>query len=58
MQPDVLQRGQAVCRRSKLQEVRAATWNVSSMVRRSAEVDCALHRRKIDEVEGWKCKDD
>ena len=50
MQPDVLQRGRAVmaCRRSKSHEVRAATWNVSSMVCRSGEVVDALHRRKID----------
>ena len=36
VQPDVLQRGRAVmaCRSSKSQEVRAATWNVSSMVYR------------------------
>ena len=34
--------------RSKSQDVRTATWNVSSMVRRSAEVVVALHIRKID----------
>ena len=34
--------------RSKSQDVRAATWNVSSMVNRSGEVMDALHRRKID----------
>ena len=32
-------------RRSKPQDVRTATWNVSSMVSRSGD---ALHRRKID----------
>ena len=32
-------------RRSKTQDVRTATWNVSSMVSRSGD---ALHRRKID----------
>ena len=49
MQPDVLQRDRAVmaCRRRKSQEVRAATWNASSMVCRSGEVVDALHRRKI-----------
>ena len=36
------------CRRHKSLEVRAATWNVSSMVRSSGEVVDALHRRKID----------
>ena len=32
VQPDVLQRGRAVmaCQRSKSQDVRAATWNVST----------------------------
>ena len=34
--------------RSKSQDVRAATWSVSSMVGRSGEVVDALHRRKID----------
>ena len=34
--------------RSKSQDVRTATWNVSSMVNRSGEVVDALHRRKID----------
>ena len=34
--------------RNKSQDVRAATWNVSSMVSRSGEVVDALHRRKID----------
>ena len=45
VQPDVLQRGRAgmTRQRSKSQDVRTATWNVSSMVSRSA-----LHRRKID----------
>ena len=32
---------------SKSQDVRTATWNVSSMVSRSGEVVDALHRRKI-----------
>ena len=34
VKPDVLQRGQAgmACQRNMSQEVRAATWNVSSMV--------------------------
>ena len=34
--------------RSNSQDVRAATWNVSSMVGRSGEVVDALHRIKID----------
>ena len=34
--------------RSKSQDGRTATWNVSSMVSRSGEVVDALHRRKID----------
>ena len=34
--------------RSKSPDVRAATWNVNSMVSRSGEVVDALHRRKID----------
>ena len=46
------------CRRSKSHEVRAATWNVSSMVCRSGEVVDVLHRRKIDfccaHETGWK----
>ena len=50
VQPDVLQRGRAVmsCQISKSQYVRAATWNLSSMVGQSGEVVDALHRRKID----------
>ena len=50
VQPDVLQRGRAgmARQRSKSQDVRTATWNVSSMVSRSGEVVDALHRRKID----------
>ena len=50
VQPAVLQRGWASMarKRSKSQDVRAATWNVSSMVGRSGEVVDALHRRKID----------
>ena len=50
VQPDVLQRGRAgmACQRSKSQDVRIATWNVSSMVSRSGEVVDTLHRRKID----------
>ena len=49
VQPDVLQRGRAgmARQRSKSQDVRTATWNVSSMVSRSGEVVDALHRRKI-----------
>ena len=49
VQPGVLQRGRAgmAHRRSKSQDVRTATWNVSSMVSRSGEVVDALHRRKI-----------
>ena len=45
-----LQRGRAVmaCRRRNSQEVKAATWNVSSMVCRFGEVVDALYRRKID----------
>ena len=40
MQPDVLQRGRAVlaCQRSKSQDVRAATWNVSSMLGLSGKI--------------------
>ena len=49
------------CRRSKSQELRAATWNVSSMVCRSGEVVDAIHRRKIDfccaQETRWKCGD-
>ena len=62
MKPDVLQRGRAAmaCQRNTLQEVRAATWNVSSMVCQSGEVVDALHRRKIDFCYGqetrWKCE--
>ena len=50
MQPDGLQRGRAVlaCQRSKSQDVRAASWNVSSMLGRSGEVLDDLHGRKID----------
>ena len=50
VQPDVLQQGRAGMARqgSKLQDVRTATWNVSSMVSRSGEVVDALHRRNID----------
>ena len=50
VQPDVLQRGRAgmARQRSKSQDVRTATWNVSSMVSRSGEVVDALHRREID----------
>ena len=50
VQPDVLQRGRAgmARQRSKSQDVRTATWNVSSMVSRSGEVVDTLHRRKID----------
>ena len=50
VQPDVLQQGQAgmAHQRSKSQDVRTATWNVSSMVSQSSEVVDALHRRKID----------
>ena len=36
------------CQRSKSEDVRAATWNVRSMVGRSGEVVEALHRRKIE----------
>ena len=48
IQPDVLQRGRAgmARQRSKSQDVRTVTWNVSSMVSRSGEVVDALHRRK------------
>ena len=50
VQPDVVQQGRAVMagQRSLSQDVRTATWNVSSMVSRSGEVVDALHRRKID----------
>ena len=34
--------------RSKSQDVRAATWNASSLVGRSGELVNALHRRNID----------
>ena len=46
VKPDVLQRGRAVMarQRSKSQDVRTATRNVSSMVSRSGEVVDALHR--------------
>ena len=63
VQPDVLQRGRAgmARQRSKSQDVRTATWNVSSMVSRSGEVVDALHRRKIDfccaQETRWKCED-
>ena len=36
------------CQRSKSQDVRTATWNVSSVISRSGEVVDALHRRKMD----------
>ena len=50
VQPDVLQRGRSgmARQRSKSQDVRVASWNVSSMVGRSSEVVDALQRRKID----------
>ena len=52
-----LKRGM-VHQRSKSQDVRTATWNVSSMVSRSDEVVDALHRRQInfccDEETRWK----
>ena len=51
VQPDVLQRGRAgmACQRSKSQDVRTTTWNVSSKVSQSGtEVVDALHRRKIE----------
>ena len=52
VQPDVLQRGRAgiARQRSKSQDVRTATWNVSSMVSQSGEVVDALHRRKMISV--------
>ena len=37
--------------RSKSHNVRAATWNVSSMVGRSGEVGGALHRETLISVE-------
>ena len=45
-----MQQGRAVmaCQRSKSQDVRAATWNVRSMVGLSGDVVDTLHRRKID----------
>ena len=48
-QPDVLQQCRALMasQRSKSQDVRAATWNVSSMVCRSGVVVDAPGRRKI-----------
>ena len=47
VQTDVLQRGRAgmAHQRSKTQDVRTATWNVSSIVNRSGEVVDVLHRR-------------
>ena len=50
VQPDVLQRGRAgmARQRSKSQDVRTATWNVSSIVSLSGELVDALHRRNID----------
>ena len=50
VQPDVLQRGRAgmARQRNKSQDVRTATWNVSSMVSRFGEVVDSLHIRKID----------
>ena len=47
VQPDVLERVRAVMvsRRSKSQDVRAATGNVSSMVCRSGELVDALYNR-------------
>ena len=50
VQPDVLQRGRSgmARQRSKSQDVRCATWNVSSMVGRSDEVVDPLQRRNID----------
>ena len=50
VQPDVLQRGRAgmARQRSKSQDVRTATWNVSRMVSRSGEVVDGLHRRNIN----------
>ena len=45
VQPDVLQRGRTgmARQRSKSQDVRTATWNVSSTVSRSGEVVDAQH---------------
>ena len=63
VQSDVLQRGRAVmsCRRTKSQEVRAVTWNVSSMVCRSGKVVDDLHRRMNDlccaQETRWKFED-
>ena len=50
VQPDILQRGRAVtaCRRSKSQEVRAATWNVSSMVCRLEEILTSVVLKRRD----------
>ena len=50
VQPGVLQRGRAgmVRQRIKSQDVRTATWNVSSMVGRTGEVVDARHIIKID----------
>ena len=50
VQEDVLQGGRdgMACQRSKSQYVRAATWNVCSMICRTGEVVDVLHRRKID----------
>ena len=63
MQPDELQGDRAVMpwQRSKSQDVRAATWNGSSMVGQSGELVDALHRRMIDfccaQETRWKCQD-
>ena len=52
VQPDVLQRCRAAmaCQRGNSWDVRAATWNVSSMVCLSGEVVDALHRKKLTYV--------
>ena len=38
------------CRRSKLQGVKSATWNMSSMLYSSSEVVDVLYRRKLSYV--------
>ena len=50
VQPDVQQRDRSgiACQRNKSHDVRAATWNASSMVDRSGEVVDARHRRNME----------
>ena len=52
VQPDVPPQGRngMACQRSKSHDVRAATWNVSSMVGRSGEVVDAVHKKRLISV--------